>query len=549
MGKGKSERLWSSPWAKRIAVALIYAALYAAVRPFSDGIWAVSTGLRFSALLFVPYQYWPALVVGEFVPLTVVNLRCLSDFGPTWVALQSIPPMLFAMPLVWWFRERRDLFPSRKTVNLKQLLLCVTCVSVVWVLTVQLFNLTSYLQPPHNLGKLIAAALMGRYIGILTILPLALMVRNEFRSNKKRIGWREFFAHRLFLDTVLILLPILICLGLINRHGSMDTRDVTRVMMFIPVSWLTIKHGWRGAAIGTALVMGCIFLNTSDGVDLIPLQAMIAFVSTAMIALGANVSIQHDILERERINAQEATKVAQQGLYLSELRMKQVAFALEKVGAGLNLTQSRLMARFKHMMPLSETQLFYKQASTTQEEIFRLANSIHPVAWRDNGLPHVLRQTLARVLDEAGVAYECELSGRLSDLSPHVHVAVYRLVNEAIIHACEEQNCTRVKLQLRGGYTNGRHWVVMRITGLHEPDFAHINDPVFKTAGRERITQKLGAHGLSITAMRDQARLYDGEMHVKSSKNRVQLTALFHDTQKGRETSAPAHRNKQLLLR
>lgn len=548
MGKG------TTGWGKQIAVALVYMLLYVLVRPLSGGIWSITTGLRLSALFFVPYRFWPALAIGELVPLTFVNLQCLPQFGATWVILQSIPPMLYTMPIVHWFREKRDLFPSRKTVNLKQLLLCVGAVCLTWTATVLLFNLTSKLQPPHAVWKMIVAMLLGKYVGILTILPLGMMAWMAYRSNQlQNFNVRTFFNSRLFIETALFTLPIIVCIGLLQRHANADMLAVLQVIAFIPVSLLTVRNGWRGSALGTALVMACIFLNTKDSPDdVIPLQALIAFASTALIALGANVTTQEEISERERIKSLEATKVAQQALYLSELRLKQIAFALESIGSNLNLTQTRLLSKFKHVMPLSENQLVYKQASSAKEEIYKLANSIHPIDWRDNGLPYVLRQTIARVCDESGISYSCELEGPLSDLSTHVHVAVYRLINEAIVYACVEQNCTRVNVKLRGGYTNHQRWVVMRLRAERHP-ITHANDPVFK---RENFSRKLGAHGLSVPAMRDSARLYDGEMHLKHTSDQLMLTALLHDhtaTEKKRKqvtvSASSSTGRKWLLLR
>jgi two-component system, NarL family, sensor histidine kinase FusK len=143
-------------------------------------------------------------------------------------------------------------------------------------------------------------------------------------------------------------------------------------------------------------------------------------------------------------------------------------------------------------------------------------------------LPGALRETIARTLDEAGVAYRFELKGRgLSQLSPGVHSAIYRLACESVVHLCEQQTSSTIAISLRGGLTNGQRWAVLRVEGLANQ--IDINDPVYKKYESQQLAMKLGANGLSINAMRDHVRLYDGELHVRMLKDKFQITALIHD--------------------
>ena len=546
---GMREIKWNF-WLRQVAAVLGYAALYLAVRPLSHGIWSITTGLRFSALFFFPYRYWPALALGELAPITFENLQCLTQFGATWVALTSVPPMLYAMPFVWFFRTHLYMFPSKRTVRLAPLIGCVLSVCVVWVLIGLAINTTALIQPHYSLVQMFSAAVLGKYVGALTVLPLALMLRLDARPLEAQLHWRSIFTNRLALDICLVLVPCLLCLSWLAHRVSVDVVQMLRIAMFVPVAWLTTKHGWRAAAVGTAVVMTCIFLNLQSRPDtgIIQIQAFIAFVSTALIALGANISTQLAMDERERIDAKQAVKVAQQGLYLSEMRMRQTAQALEQVGGALQLTHAQLLNRFKHLLPVSESQSFHRQATATRNKVYQLAESMHPVAWRDKGLPAALRETIARTLDEAGVAYRCNLEGLLSDLSPSVHVAIYRLVCEAAVYVCDLHNCSYVHVQLRGGHTLGKKWAVMRLTGELQPPQTNINDSVYQTDERQAMARKLGAHKLGLEAMRDFVRVYDGELHLRATSEHVRITALFHDAEKGRQHSDSAA-PKRLFLR
>ena len=66
----------------------------------------------------------------------------------------------------------------------------------------------------------------------------------------------------------------------------------------------------------------------------------------------------------------------------------------------------------------------------------------------------------------AGATYRCDLSGRgLSQLAPDVHMTLYRLACEVLVYVLSRSPTQHVHLQLRGGYTGGRRWVVMRLVG------------------------------------------------------------------------------------
>jgi two-component system, NarL family, sensor histidine kinase FusK len=532
---GMVKSIAENKWVRQIAVFTVYTLAYLLLRRYSNGIWVITGGLRLGCLLLLPYRYWPTLVLAEVTPLVYENYQCLEQFGPTWTALNSIPPILYAMPIVWWCRHEFSLFPSKRLVNVNTLLICIVLVSLIW--TVMTFVvLATVVQPPtvahpYQFHKLeVVQIFLSRYAGILTIVPLALAIKLQKPAPPwvRLIRWAK---SQLTLEILVILLPTLTALIWINHHASADARQVIRMAMFLPVAWLTLKHGWRAAAIGTAAVMACIFLGMEshpNSLDIAGAQAFISFSATCLFALGARITAQNAAEEQEHLDAKAAMKLAQQGLYQSEVRLRQTAQALEHIGGTLQLTQTRLLNRFKHMLPLTEGQSYYKQAAATQTQVYRLAESIHPTAWRERGLPAALRETFARTLDEAGLSYRFEMKGRgLSQLSPGIHAAIYRLACEAIVYICEQQAWSTIAISLRGGITNGQRWAVLCIKGF--ATLTDVNDPVYNKNESQQLAAKLGANGLDIHAMRDHVRLYDGELHLRTSQDACQISALIHD--------------------
>ncbi|GLQ48785.1 MASE1 domain-containing protein [Dyella flava] len=519
-------------WLRQAAVFVLYTLAYELLRPYSNGIWTLTCGLRLSCLLLLPYRYWPTLACAEIAPLVYNNDPYLSQFGSAWTVLNSIPVILYVMPVVWWCREKLPLFPNKRLVNVNILLFCAVLASAIWVATTFAIMATSKETEPLSATTYRLEAVqifLGRYAGILTILPLALAFKLQRPSplSARLVQWAR---SRLTLEMLVLLLPTLAVLAWLNYRAEPGAQLVIRMAMFLPAAWLTMKHGWRAAAIGITAVMVCNFLSLESrpgAIYVAGIQAFIAFSSTCLFVLGAHISAQNAAEEQERLDAQAAVKLAQQGLYLCEVRMRQTAQALEYLSGTVQLTQTRLLNRFKHMLPTTEGQNYYRQAATAQSQMYRLAESMHPTAWRERGLPAALRETIARVLDEAGLAYRFELKGRgLSQLSPGIHAAIYRLACEAVVYVSEQQPCSTIFTSLRGGLTHQQRWAVLRVEGIvaQPPD-----DATHKKYESQSLASKLGVLGLDIQAMKDHVHLYGGELHIRRSAGKVQITALLHN--------------------
>jgi two-component system, NarL family, sensor histidine kinase FusK len=532
-------------WLRQLAVFIGYGVVFACLRPYANSIWAITCGLRLACLLVLPYRYWPTLALAEVGPLIYQNNESLDQFGFAWAVVNSIPPILFVMPVVWWCKHRLSLFPSKRMVRINALFVCAVLASAVW--TAAIFAVVATVVEPagtanpyHFHALEVIQVFLGRYAGVLTLVPLALIFKLQ-KPAPLRTHLLGLAKSRLALETVVLLLPTLAVLVWIDRRASAEAQQVIRMAMFLPAAWLTMKHGWRAAAFSIAAVMVCVFLEmnvTHNVIGLVGEQAFIAFAATCLFALGARITVQNAAEEQEHLDAKAALKLAQQGLYMCEVRMRQAAQSLEQIGGTLQLTQTRLLNRFKHMLPLTEGQNYYRQAAVTQNQMYRLAESMHPTAWRERGLPAALRETIGRSLDEAGLAYRFDMKGRgLSQLSPGVHAAIYRLACETVVYLCEQRPLATITMLLRGGLTNGQRWAVLRIAGSCDPDV--IPDPTHRKSQNQQLALKLGANGLGLAAMRDHVRLYDGELHVLNSQGTYRITALILDaSQQVRESHA-----------
>ena len=517
-----------SIWLLHVAVALAYALGYSLLREVSYSHWVLFGGFRLSALLLVPYRYWPALLAGEVGPLTYISLSCLDSFGWAWSAVMLVPPIGAAMPIARWCREQRRLFPTKATTSMNMLLLCALLVSIVWA-AMNLAALAVVRLPsgalPLQYGMAAGRYFLGNYLGVLTLVPLVLLIREELIAVPTRRLWARMSESRLALDSVSLLLPSLALLVWLGS-GIGDANQAARVAMFLPVAWLAARHGWRGAAVGGTAASIAVVLTMPGVYDTGTMQAQvfIAFTITTMLLLGARIASLHQREQQESAEARTVLAMARRNVYLGEMQLRQTSFALEQMSRTIESTHNQLLGKLRFLLPGTDGRQYYRQAASTEQRMYRLADRLYPLAWSERGLPAALREgSLPRALDEAGIAYWCEIgSGGLSQLSTDVHLALYRLVCEAIACACAERDIGRIDLRLRGGIFGGRRWAVLRVDSYAE-------EGASSRVRWDGLLPILGGSGLGMAAINDRVGVFEGKARARQFGGGHRISLMLFD--------------------
>jgi two-component system, NarL family, sensor histidine kinase FusK len=518
-----------------MAVALGYAGVYAiqlALYPLMYGHSFYASGFRLTFLLLTPCRYWPALIITD-VGCRIVDLQDGDNFHKTGFAfcVTLLFAMLAATPIVWWCRERLALFPPKKLVNFRTLLICVTLVSLLWSLLGYLSGRLAVVQLPTINRYWLLNVYVSLYMQMLAVIPWALMVRAELQSAIPfRSRLREFSKQFFAADTLLLLLSGALFLIWLIHNNQGDSQHVSLMAVFLPIAWLLFKPGWRAAAFGSTPAIVYIGSLVQVGYEKHSFEArtFLALSITCILALGVRIAVQRQRDELEGFENEEAIRMARQSIQLGEMRMRKTARALELAGHALHLTQHQLLERFNNVMSPDEAQRYYRQAAVTQKQVSRLADSMYPSAWRERGLAAALRETIADALREAGLAYQCRIDGCvLDDITPAMHAAVYRLACETVAYINAQVMCSGIQLKLRSGVTNNAYWVALRVAGVLE--IATVNDPIYNLNERDHLAAKLGAHGLGFVALRNHARLFDGDVRERSTPKGLTLIYLLID--------------------
>jgi glucose-6-phosphate-specific signal transduction histidine kinase len=518
-------RIWDNTWLRHVAVAAGYAVSYILLRELSFSHWVLFAGLRLCALMLLPYRYWPALLVGELLPLGYISLSCLEQFGWMWSAVMMVPPVGLAMPIVRFCREQRRLFPARSITSINVLLLCSLLVSVVWTVADTAALIIATLHTHYDYRAAAGRYFLGSYIGILTVVPLVLAVREELISRPIRQILAGMSESRLVLETVSLLLPALALLVWLASGVAGDATQAARMAMFLPVAWLSLRHGWRGAAVGGTAASIAVILTMPVVRDhnTVQAQAFIAFTITTMLMLGARIAVLHERERQERMDSRLALAMAQRNVYLGELQLRQTSHALEQMSGAIQASYTQLLGRLRCLMPGTDERTYYRQAAVAQHQMYRLADSLYPLSWRDRGLPAALREgSIPRALDEGGIVYWCDIQGDVEQLSTSVHMALYRLASEAIALSCAKRNISKVRVRLRSGRAGGRRWAVLCVD----------SDVDYERLTRVRwddIQSALGGTGMGLGALKDRAGVFEGKVHVRAHGTGNRISIILFD--------------------
>ena len=515
---------------KHAAVALGYALGFLVLREVSFSHWLLSSGFRFCALLLVPYRYWPALVIGEMGPLAGIAVTHSDKYGTLWSALYVFPPIALAMPVVQACKRFWGLFDSQGRVSVLILLFCALVCSSLWT-AINLVTLSETKFPANypQLSFTVYAArwFVGNFLGILTLAPSVLCVRELVAGGGQKV-WRVLGSD-LALDVLTIIVPslaLLVFLGLNTEQESL--RQACRMAMFMPVVWLSLRHGWYGGALGGAAASVAIVLTMPERYDSGTLQAQVfmAFAITTMLLLGDRIALLNRNESRERGDAKLAYALAQRNMMLGEMQLRQTSHALEHVREGVQATYGQLLDRLRHMLPAADERDYRLRAAVAQQQLFRLADSLHPVVWREEGLGAALRQgSIARALDESGIRYWCDVHEQTVNAVGHgVQIALYRSVCDLVAHLGALPDVGSIRVHVRAGRSHSRKWVFVRAEGVAEQGAA-------RRVVRDDLLLRLSVSGLGLAATRDRVALYNGLLRSKDIAGGQRISILLRDEQ------------------
>lgn len=517
----------------QLGIVIAYAAGFSLLKEVSVSHWNLIAGLRLLCLLLVPPRFWLAMMIGETIPLIGLGWTYHVRFGTLWACLVSISPMAVTAPVIAWCRRRLSVLVDGR-VNVTALMICILAGSVVSTLV----NSGSFAgmrflpsETPHPLTvHTVLEYFLGSYLGALTLVPpVFAWLSWSSRRQAAAVSPKQAVVADC-LKGVLPPLSLLVWLALTSDNG--EVIGIARMATFLPVAWLTLRLGWQGAAVGGLLASVAVELTMTAERDpaVMQAEALIAFAVSSLIMLGARLAPRALGDHAGMAQSSEARRgflLAQQGLYQEELRLRQVAESLDRLGQSMRDGQRRMMDRLRPVLPASIEHSYARHLDVTQLEMQRLADALHPRAWREHGLAATFESgPLAKAASLVGAHYACTMTGGgLDQLAPDVHMMLYRQACEVLVYMLAREPMKRIRVHIRGGCSHGRRWVVLRMTALRSaPSLRGKPAPEWR-----QLVSLLGTNGQGMATVRERALIYGGMVHERESEQQLGVTLLLHD--------------------
>jgi two-component system, NarL family, sensor histidine kinase FusK len=518
-------------WLQHAVVAVAYALGYVLLRQISWSHWVLFAGYRLSVLMLTPYRYWPALIVGELGPMGYTSLSHTETFGWLWSSVMIVPPIALAMPAVKFCRERLGMLPAKGQVQMGFVLLCTLAVSTIWTLANAAALSVAQLPPSLPMidyGVELSRWFVGNFLGILTVVPLVLLVRGEWPRRGSTL-WAiclQVLRSRLVLETFGLLIPALALLVWIGVDArSEGSRQVAQMLMFLPVVALALRHGWHGAAVGGTVASLCVVLTMPEHYDTNTLQSevFVAFAISSMLLFGSRIAAMHWADRQEPRANDPSVELALRIQAQSEQRCRQAAEAIELVSESMHATEEVMFEHLRQLWPAVDTRALRRRTTLSREQLFQIIDGLHPVTLREQGLIAALRHGgVARALDTHRIGYWVHAKGNVQQLSKSLQLSLHRIIYEAVNHLCADRGVSDVTIRVRGGQWGSRRWVVVRVDTLFS------SDPALRIHGGP-LLYRSGATGLGIDAIKDRVALYDGKFRVRTTEHGELLSLLLHE--------------------
>lgn len=297
-------------WGRHVAVAGAYAACYELTRNISFSHWMLTAGLRMACLLLVPRRFWPALAVGEALPIAEMAFLHVSDYGLAWAIANTVPPIVFCMPVVAWLQKRLPIVRAGGEVNVGMIVLAtLVCAIVNAVENSAVFSLIvmgDSSPVPSVSAQIFLAWFLGLYLGALNLTPTILALRERLAAQPRRtVTWRAIRHSALSRDVALVAVPMLaLLLGLASQTEGTPLQ-VVRMAMALPVLYLTARHGWHGTALGGLLASSAMASTSFQLQDpsMVQAQTVLAFVLSTSFLFGVRVA-RRQAAARQVLHAQ-----------------------------------------------------------------------------------------------------------------------------------------------------------------------------------------------------------------------------------------------------
>lgn len=434
---GRSRR---PPWLLVAAYPLLWIALYTV----SSDYWFLPAGLRVATLWLTPRRHWPWLAAAEWIGIAAITpFTAVHETPVAAIAGIFLPGLIYAAAVHEVRRQvgnaTLDGVAYWVPFTLGAGLIGATF-NAVLLTALQWLDRGSLADP---VGMFLVYAL-GDYAGAIALAPLVVLAADQRRAPARL----STYLHRGW-----VAVP---ALGLVIAHwpGIGFPGRYEWFLVSIPLVAIGALCGRRPAVVALALLVGAFLLMRTQAAAWPPdeVQRILTVSGSAALLLGARRDAMH--MQRDRLSLSiEELQFKTQALRDAAIRLssqreeesRKLGLELhDQVGQDMTALATRLRIAERTTTDEAAREEFrslQRMVHTAHDHLRGVIRHLHPIALERFGLQRALHDgPLAETAGDAGVHYECQLSGPIDELPLDVATALYRICQEAVTngvrHGC-----------------------------------------------------------------------------------------------------------------
>ncbi|MGE7139649.1 MASE1 domain-containing protein [Luteibacter sp. NPDC031894] len=415
-----------------VATALAYMVAYLGLREASNDQWYLPAGLRFAALLITPYRLWPALFVGDAAAVVSYRWSMIPDFGWAYYVCSSVAAWPVAALIVRQARRVNE----RPTVNKPTDAIVLLVAGLLCAELVSLTNKAMVAWLKLGGGEMVYGDLfvysLGHVQGII-LAVFALILGVDFLE-RRRMG-EDFALHSLLAVSLCIWLY-----AMVEVTGPHDAAALMayRLCLLVPAVALTLRHGWRGTALGAIAANVALFgtiphqeAGQADGSALL-MQEAFAFVSASLFVLGSRNHAGGHVTAPGAAADSDMHRHTREQFESHERRQRETALRAEALQRDSRDQLGPLVTLLRKSGQAEAAMSLVGMAHTQSSHFGRtVVDSIYPLTLERLGLFAAL-ESEAFAANFGETAHKMDLTGSAHAMSLEAKLAAYRVLGEAV---------------------------------------------------------------------------------------------------------------------
>jgi hypothetical protein len=413
--------------AKGIGFSFFYCLAYLAAWFNSVDQWFLPAGVRAASMLFLPFRYWPYLLIGDATALLMIRVPIAWQSSTEWALLSPLllPTAISIVPLA--FRKRLKSIQERPA--------WIPAIAISIAIWSSLCNLSiNYLLSgprPADAIEIFLRYVIGDCLGILMIVPptLVWLLRKS----------DEYAPRKFAIDASICLAMIAVMLAAtMSPDIQASLRQLLMIMMLLPAAGLTVLHGWRGAALAVAAVNIAIplappHLNASEAHDetaFVAQQALLV-VAIALLWIGAVMSKLFDKARRLGVSERHAMDIARTGFLSPQNKFREKVLHMAQMQVALDEQRRRIVSHLKNLGHYSAAMDLNAEGVELMATFERHSMAIYPPQIESEGLFSALHTPSFSKLWAGDAEIMLLTKGQPRNLSRGLQFAAYYCVGNA----------------------------------------------------------------------------------------------------------------------